>query len=178
MGQYGSDTVIREGMNLIIFDCFETLVALDGRRYAARIGVPSLLDHLSRLGKTLVVCSDGAAADVERALKQAGLLRFFAAIHSNEDACEQDANGLWHKRLDRVVTHHAAAAAETLFIGDSPSDAEAAQAHRVHFIRVPRSEDRSFTFARLIGGSSRYSSGVFFEHLMSDLGKAPSSDDD
>jgi hypothetical protein len=65
------------------------------------------------------------------------------------------------KRLDAVIARFAVPIEQVVFIGDSPLDAAAAQHHGVPFIRVPRSEDREFSFAGLIKGPSRYQSSEF-----------------
>ena len=61
----------------------------------------------------------------------------------------------------RLVARFRVAAPEAVFIGDSPLDAEAARHFAVPFVRVPRSEDRDFTFSTLIRGPSRYQSSEF-----------------
>ena len=160
--QFGAGTVVPPDMDLLILDCFETLVELRGRSYIPRQGVVAFLDHFrTKRQVPLVVLSDGEQAAVEAALAQAGLGDRFAAIVGAPESLGQLPDGRMLKRLDLLIERFAVALARTVFIGDSPLDAQAAQHHGVPFIRVPRSEDEQFTFTCLITGPSRYQSSEF-----------------
>jgi phosphoglycolate phosphatase-like HAD superfamily hydrolase len=160
--QFGAGTVIPPDLDLLILDCFETLVELHGRSYRPRLGMVAFLDHVSTGRKLpVVVLSDGEQTAVEVALAQAGLSGRFAAIVGAPESLGQLPDGRVLKRLDLLIKRFAVTAARTVFIGDSPLDAQAAQHHGVPFIRVPRSEDELFTFTRLITGPSRYQSSEF-----------------
>ncbi|MFW5846425.1 MAG: HAD family hydrolase [Planctomycetota bacterium] len=163
--QHGSDTLIGNHVRLVVFDCYETLIQMQDRRYRARRGVAALLRHLQRGGKLLVVLSDGERAQVEADLEEADLQPFFTQVFGCEEACRAEADGRMMKLLEVPIEACRVQIAQTVFVGDSPLDGQAAERAGVPFIRVPRSEDASFSFARLIGGSSRYSSGVFDDTL-------------
>lgn len=161
MPQPGSNTTITSRTRLILLDCFETLVELDAGIYRARLGVTEFLAHYTRRAMPMVVISDAELAAVEAALGQAGLRAAFAAVYHAGNASEALSGGRARKRLDLPLRDCRVHARAAVFIGDSPLDAEAATHHAVPFIRVPRSEDRAFTFAALIGGPSRYDSAQF-----------------
>ena len=162
MPQPGSDTIITARTRLILLDCFETLVELDAGTYRARRGVTEFLAHYGlRQPTPMAVISDAELAVVDGAIVAAGLRDAFAAIYHAGNASEPLSGGRARKRLDVPLRDFAVDARATVFIGDSPLDAEAAVHHDVPFIRVPRSEDRAFTFATLIGGPSRYDSARF-----------------
>lgn len=177
--QFGGSTVIPPDVALLIFDCFETLIALNGRRYAPRRGVPELLDHLAATCPETprVVISDADAALVEAALAEAGLRERIDAVFGAPESLATLPDGRQIKRLDMVMERYRAPLQRTVFIGDSPLDAAAAQHHRVPFIRVPRSEDQAFSFACLISGPSRYHStefsAVFLQHYLRHRGRPP-----
>jgi phosphoglycolate phosphatase-like HAD superfamily hydrolase len=163
--EYGSDTRIGSHVRLILMDCFETLVQLTDQGYVARTGIERFIQHFS--GKRqipIVVISDAPEAAIVNALRQAGLLTRISGIYDAR-ASEHLAEGRVRKRLDVPLSDMKSTAAATVFIGDSPLDADAARYHQVPFIRVPRSEDRTFSFIRLIDGPSRYRSGEFIVHL-------------
>ncbi len=160
MPQFGAGTIISGDAKLILLDCFETLVALEGPQYRARNGVVAFLDHFA--GKAdLVVVSDAEEETVVKALDQAGLQSRIKRIYHAGNAIVRDGAGRIRKRLDVPLTDFKVQPQQAVFIGDSPLDAEAARRYMVPFIRVPRSEDRSFTFTRLIAGPSRYDSSEF-----------------
>ena len=160
--QFGAGTVVPADIALLILDCFETLVQLDGRRYVPRLGMVDFLTHFTgRRQVSLAVLSDGEQVAVEAAVAQAGLSSHFAAIVGAPESLGQLPDGRVLKRLDQMTERFAAPVARTVFIGDSPLDAQAAQHHGVPFIRVPRSEDDTFSFASLISGPSRYESTEF-----------------
>lgn len=160
--QFGAGTVVPPDVTLLILDCFETLVELRGRSYIPRQGMTTFLDHFSgRKQVRLAVLSDGEQVAVEAAVAQAGLSNRFAAIVGAPDSLGQLPDGRVLKRLDLLISRFGVTTAETVFIGDSPLDAQAAQHHAVPFIRVPRSEDDAFSFASLITGPSRYQSSEF-----------------
>jgi phosphoglycolate phosphatase-like HAD superfamily hydrolase len=162
MQQFGSATTITPGIRLILLDCFETLVELDGQTYRPRLGMTEFLTHFSaRIGVPIVVISDAPRELVEQAIAQARLASFIVAVYHAGNAMEQLPGGRARKRLDIPVADFGVKGDQAVFIGDSPLDAEAAQHHNVRFIRVPRSEDRTFTFASLITGPSRYQSQEF-----------------
>lgn len=162
MGQFGSETIITPNVSLLILDCFETLVELREGRHESRKGIIAFLRHFGpRMGLKLVVHSDGSPDQVRQALNEAGLSSYFHAVYAGADAVEDLGDGRVRKRLDLTVQRHRVKPEDAVFIGDSPLDAEAAQHHGLRFVRVPRSEDRDFTFTRLIGGPSRYSSAEF-----------------
>ncbi len=160
MPQFGAGTIISGDAKLILLDCFETLVALEGSKYRARNGVVAFLDHFS--GKAdLVVVSDAEEETVVKALDQAGLQSRIKRIYHAGNAIVRDGAGRIRKRLDVPLTDFKIQPLQAVFIGDSPLDAEAARRYMVPFIRVPRSEDRQFTFTALIAGPSRYNSSEF-----------------
>ncbi|MBA3847012.1 MAG: HAD family hydrolase [Planctomycetes bacterium] len=160
MPQFGAGTIISGEAKLILLDCFETLVSLEGSQYRARNGVAAFLDHFA--GKAdLVVVSDAEEETVVKALDQAGLQSRIKRIYHAGNAIVRDGAGRIRKRLDVPLTDFKVQPHQAVFIGDSPLDAEAARRYMVPFIRVPRSEDRSFTFSRLIAGPSRYDSSEF-----------------
>jgi len=159
--QFGASTIVPSDVRLIILDCFETLVELEGRIYQARHGVVPFLQHFMHGNVQLAVLSDGEQAAVEGALSQAGLTQHFAIVVGAPLSLEQLPDGRMVKRLDQLIVRFAVPIEQTIFVGDSPLDAVAAQHHGVPFIRVPRSEDRDFTFASLISGPSRYQSSEF-----------------
>jgi phosphoglycolate phosphatase-like HAD superfamily hydrolase len=160
--QFGSGTVVPKDVELLIVDCFETLVEMQGRKYVQRQGIDSFLSHFSgRHRVPVVVLSDGEQSAVEAALAQAGLAGRFAAVVGAPDSLGQLPDGRVLKRLDLVISRFTAPLQRTVFIGDSPLDALAAKHHSVPFIRVPRSEDDTFSFASLITGPSRYQSTEF-----------------
>ncbi len=165
MEDFGSDTIISPRVRLILMDCFETLVQFHGHGYIARQGVEPFLDTFT-VGQRIpvVVISDAPEAVIVGALRQAGLLARIATIHDGR-VSEPLGEGRSRKRLDVPLFELGVRPDQAVFIGDSQLDAEAAQFYKVPFIRVPRSEDRSFSFARLIAGPSRYRSGEFDEHV-------------
>jgi len=160
--QFGSATVVPADAALLILDCFETLVELRGRQYIPRHGIPEFLDHFALKRQVPVtVLSDGEQGAVEAAVAQAGVGGRLAAVVGAPDSLGQLPDGRVLKRLDLLIARFAVPLQRTVFIGDSPLDAQAAQHHGVPFIRVPRSEDDSFSFATLITGPSRYQSTEF-----------------
>jgi phosphoglycolate phosphatase-like HAD superfamily hydrolase len=173
--QFGAGTVVPPDVQLILADCFETLVELRGRSYVARQGVVEFLRHFGqRMGIPVVVVSDGALPAVEQALEQAHVRQLVHAVLAAPESLEPLPDGRARKRLDVAIALHKVARARTVFIGDSPLDAEAAKHHQVPFIRVPRSEDEKFTFANLIHGPSRYNSQEFSATMLEKyLGKKP-----
>jgi len=179
MSQHGSATIIGPQTRLILMDCFETLVELEGRRYRARLGIDQFLAHFrDHLGIPVVVVSDADETQVAAALEQAGLSDQIDRVYHQGNASRVLGDGRQRKRLAPALTDFSAPPASAIFIGDSPLDGEAAQAEGVGFIRVPRSEDRRFTFAALIQGPSRYASGDFTQVLMDryrpdDQGRTP-----
>ena len=96
-----------------------------------------------------------------RCLLVGWLISAAASVYHAGNAAESLGGGRARKCLNIPVADFQVTASHTLFIGDSPLDAEAAQHYGVQFIRVPRSEDRSFSFANLITGPSRYRSQEF-----------------
>lgn len=162
MPQFGASTAITTRTRLILLDCFETLVELDGASYRARKGVPEFLAWFrDRQPTKLVVISDAEQPLVEEALSQAGLAGYLLAVYHAGNALERLPANRTRKRLDLPIKDLGVSAAQTVFIGDSPLDAEAATHYSIPFIRVPRSEDRAFSFTTLITGPSRYNSQEF-----------------
>ncbi len=162
MSQFGGATIIGPQVRLMLLDCFETMVELAGQVYRPRAGMIEFLTHFgSRVGIPLVVISDASKDEVEAALSQARLATYVVKVYHAGNAAEDLGNGRMRKRLCVPLLDFKVKADQALFIGDSPLDAEAAQHHGVQFIRVPRSEDRSFSFANLITGPSRYRSHEF-----------------
>lgn len=161
---------------LILLDCFETLVELDGVSYRARKGVIAFLEHF-RAKLQLAVVSDATETLVRAALTQATLDGYFRRVYHRDNALEQLPDGRLRKRLDVPLLEHGLNPDQAVFIGDSPLDAEAALRFQVPFIRVPRSEDRAFTFAMLIAGPSRYDSAefsaTFLDQYRNDRGRGP-----
>lgn len=167
MSQYGSVTVIAPRTRLILMDCFETIVAMQDGRYVVRQGIIEFLNHFSsRRSIPVAVITDAGSDAVEAALAEAGVRNRFQAVFHRADAVEDLPDGRCRKRLDVPLAAFAVAADQAVFIGDSPMDAEAAQHYAVPFIRVPRSEDRSFTFVSLISGPSRYDSAEFSARMI------------
>ncbi len=162
MNQFGAATTIGPDIRLLLLDCFETIVEMDNGVYRPRLGMVDFLTHFgARNGIPIAVISDAAQAAVEQALEQAKVRTYFLTIYHAGNAAEDLGSGRFRKRLDLAVQQFHIKPNQTLFIGDSPLDAEAAQYYGVQFIRVPRSEDRSFSFANLITGPSRYRSQEF-----------------
>lgn len=162
MSQFGGATIIGPDIRLMLLDCFETMVELDGTSYRPRVGMVEFLTHFgSRVGIPIAVISDAAKAEVEKALAQAHLTTYVVTVYHAGNAAEDLGEGRMRKRLDVPLADFKVKPKQALFIGDSPLDAEAAQHFGVQFIRVPRSEDRSFDFAKLITGPSRYRSHEF-----------------
>ncbi len=172
MPQFGGGTVITHDTRLILLDCFETLVELEGGAYRPRRGMPEFLAHFAtRVGTPLAVVSDAGQAEVERALNQAGVGGYLVRIYHAGNAAADLGGGRQRKRLDLALADFKVRPEQAVFIGDSPLDAEAAQHHGVRFIRVPRSEDRGFSFASLITGPSRYRSQEFNLKFLARYGK-------
>jgi phosphoglycolate phosphatase-like HAD superfamily hydrolase len=172
MQQFGGETTISREVRLILMDCFETLVELSGRGYAPRLGVGRFLQHFVRDRRIpVVVISDAGEDLIADALKQAGIRHFIQGIYHAGNASEALDQHRQRKRLDLPLADFKVPATEAVFIGDSPLDAQAAQHHGVPFIRVPRSEDRVFTFDNLITGPSRYRSADFSAVMSDRYGK-------
>jgi phosphoglycolate phosphatase-like HAD superfamily hydrolase len=162
MAQFGASTIIGPEIRLLLLDCFETIVEMQDGEYRPRLGMIDFLTHFgSRLGIPVMVISDAAKEAVEQALEQARLATYFITLYHAGNAAADLGDGRTRKRLDLPLADFNIKASQTLFIGDSPLDAEAAQYYGVQFIRIPRSEDRSFSFATLITGPSRYRSQEF-----------------
>ena len=167
MAQFGGDTTIGAHIKLLMCDCFDTLVELSTDRYHARKGVRAFLEHYTHTVRLpVVVVSDARADHVAGALEQAGLSDFIERIFHADNGGIEDRDGVLYKRLDRVVTAYKLHPSEVMFIGDSRLDAAAAQEYHVNFIRVPGSLDRDFTFARLVGGASRYRSAEYSSEML------------
>jgi phosphoglycolate phosphatase-like HAD superfamily hydrolase len=165
MAQCGSTTVIGPGIEVLLLDCFETLVEREGDGYRPRLGMLAFLRHYQGQGLCLAVVSDGPEVLVRKALMQAGVSRLLKGVFHRGDSVDSFDDGQPRKRLDRVLAALGYVPQVAVFIGDSPLDARAAETYGLDFIRVPRSEDRSFSFVRLIGGASRYSSSEMLVHL-------------
>ena len=164
--QMGADTVLSDRHRLVLMDCFETLVQYADGRYIARTGVVVFLEEITkRRRKTVVVISDAAQQVIEAALRESGLWGYVRDVYHAGNSAEDLGHGRMRKRLDLVLTEYQTARDDAVFIGDSPLDAEAAAFHQVPFIRVPRSEDHTFTFVSLLAGPSRYDSGEFSSKL-------------
>lgn len=161
--QFGATTTIPASTRLVVLDCYETLVEFRVDRYVARRGIPRLLAHfIDERSLPVMVMSDAAQAEVEAAVAASGqAARIAWILGAPASLAEVGTRRL--KRLDLAAMLYDVPLAEILFIGDSPLDAMAAQHHGVPFIRVPRSEDRGFSFAQLIHGPSRYDSQDFAE---------------
>jgi len=160
--QFGAATVITAATKVLMMDCFETLVAYVDGAYVAREGIVAfLVHHITRRQLPLAVVSDATESAVVAALRQAGLWSYVNHCFHDGNAQEKTSEGRTSKRLDVVLQFYRVQASEAVFIGDSPMDARDAQRYQVPFIRVPRSEDRSFSFATLIQGPSFYTSGHF-----------------
>lgn len=159
--QFGAGTVIPNDIGLIILDCFETLVEMRERVYIARQGIPEFLDHFARRQVPLAVLSDGEQGAVEAALAQAGIADRIGLVVGAPTSLVQLPDGRVLKRLDHMLQRYGLPLSSVVFIGDSPLDAEAAKHFQVPFVRVPRSEDRDFSFSILIHGPSRYQSSEF-----------------
>ncbi len=158
---FGGETRIPAQVRLLLMDCFETLVAHDGERHAARRGVVQFLDHFcAKAGVPMAVVSDATEAQVDTALREAGIRGSCLAIYGRGSG-ELLPDGRHRKSLHPALAAFQVAAEDAVYIGDSPLDAAAAQAAGVPFVRVPRSEDRAFSFATLISGPSRYRSSEF-----------------
>jgi phosphoglycolate phosphatase-like HAD superfamily hydrolase len=162
MSQFGGATTIGPDVRLILLDCFETMVELDGATYRPRLGMTDFLTHFgARIGIPILVVSDATKQEVDAALTQARLASYVVKVYHAGNAAEDLGDGRRRKRLDVPLADFSVKPTQAVFIGDSPLDAQAAQHYGVGFIRVPRSEDRSFSFATLISGPSRYRSQEF-----------------
>ncbi len=162
MAQFGAATIIDDKIRLIILDCFETLVEMVDGIYRPRRGIVAFLKHFKqRPGMKFAIATDTDVELVMHALKEAKLEKYFSHIYHAGNAVEPLPDGRIRKRLDIPLRDFKLEASQAMFIGDSPMDAESANHHHLHFIRVPRSEDRNFTFACLIGGPSHYNSAEF-----------------
>lgn len=173
--QFGGGTAIPSDIGLIVLDCFETLVEMDGKRYVPRQGITAFLNHFA-LGKGIpvAVLSDGEQSLVERVVAEAGVAERIAVVFGAPQSLELLAEGRTRKRLDLPPAMFGVELKRCVYIGDTALDGEAAKHHRVPFIRVPRSEDREFSFVCLIGGPSRYQSAEFSAvFLQRYLGKKP-----
>ncbi|MBA2480816.1 MAG: HAD family hydrolase [Planctomycetes bacterium] len=178
MPQFGGETVISKDVKLILMDCFETLVELDDRRYVPRQGIGDFLRHFVRDAKVpVVVVSDAGEDLLKAALAQANLRHLITAIYHAGNASEPLDGGRTRKRLDVPLRDFKVQAADAVFIGDSPLDAQAAQHHGVPFIRVPRSEDAMFSFTTLVTGPSRYRSVDFSNVLEERYRKEPEKEE-
>jgi phosphoglycolate phosphatase-like HAD superfamily hydrolase len=160
MPQPGADTVIPARVRLVLLDCFETLVEQHDWRWRPRIGIPEFLAHFAGRGVPVAVISDADGETLAAAVGQAGLGEAIDRLY-DASASEALADGRCRKRLDLPLADYQVAVHESVFIGDSPMDAEAAIHHDLPFIRVPRSEDRAFDFRTLLRGPSRYDSVEF-----------------
>jgi phosphoglycolate phosphatase-like HAD superfamily hydrolase len=163
MRQFGGDTTIPRDVRLILMDCFETLLELNERNaYVPRLGIGEFLQHFVReRGVPVAVISDSGEDLIVSALKQAGIRHLIRGIYHSINASESLGEGRVRKRLDVPLREFGVPPAQAVYIGDSPLDAQAAQHHGLPFIRVPRSEDLSFSFRSLITGPSRYASADF-----------------
>jgi phosphoglycolate phosphatase-like HAD superfamily hydrolase len=109
----------------------------------------------------VAVISDAGEELIVAALKQAGIRHLIRGVYHSINASEALGEGRVRKRLDVPLREFEVPPAQAVYIGDSPLDAQAAQHHGLPFIRVPRSEDLSFSFVSLITGPSRYQSADF-----------------
>ncbi len=165
--QLGADTVLSDRHRLVLMDCFETLVQFQDGHYIARNGIIAFLEEITRRRrKTVVVISDAAEPVVVAALKEANLQGYLREVYHAGNSAEDLGHGRLRKRLNVPLKQLGFTREEAVFIGDSPMDAEAAGHHRVPFIRVPRSEDATFTFLSLLTGPSRYDSGEFSQTML------------
>lgn len=172
MPQFGGDTTIPAGVRLILMDCFETLVEYEARGYVPRQGVGDFLRYFVRERQVPVaVISDAGEELIAAALKQAGIRHLIRDLWHAGNASETLPDGRTRKRLDVPLQAYGIEARDTVYIGDSPLDADAAQRFGIPFIRVPRSEDLSFSFANLINGPSRYRSADFTAVMLDRYGK-------
>jgi phosphoglycolate phosphatase-like HAD superfamily hydrolase len=162
MPQFGADTIIPRDVQLILMDCFETLIELGDRGYFPRRGISEFLRFFVRDRQVpVVVISDASEELIVSALKQAAVRHLIQGIYHADNAEEILPDGRRRKRLDVPLRDFHLTGPDAVFIGDSPLDAAAAHHHQLPFIRVPRSEDSAFSFASLITGPSRYQSADF-----------------
>ena len=71
MAQFGSTTRISSDIRLLLLDCFETMVELNGHVYQARHGMVDFLTHYgARIGLPIAVISDASQELVSQALAQ------------------------------------------------------------------------------------------------------------
>lgn len=171
--QLGADTMLTDRHRLVLLDCFETLVQFLDQRYIPRQGILSFLEELRRRRKVLAVISDAPEPAVLAALRESGLRGYFREIYHAGNAAEDRGQGRFRKRLDLPLSQLGFTREEAIFIGDSPFDAEAAEHYRIPFIRVPRSEDASFSFVSLLTGPSRYDSGEFSSTMAQSYERKP-----
>lgn len=141
---------------------------MERRSYVPRHGIHAFLRHFEAQGAYMVIHSDAQRELVQRALVQAGLIDAFDAIYDADNAGVSLDDDTALKCLDIPMKDYHVGRTQTVFIGDSPMDAISAHNYGVPFIRVPRSEDQTFTFAMLISGPSRYSSEIF-EQILDDF---------
>lgn len=159
MPTHGADTTIPPDVRLILMDCFETLVSYSERGYSVRRGIPTFLRHFHARAVPVAVISDATEHAVRAALEQTDLLRWVDRILAPATTLLPD--GRVRKRLDTAIAVYQVEGSQAVYIGDSPLDALAALEQGVPFIRVPRSEDITFSFESLITGPSRYHSADF-----------------
>jgi hypothetical protein len=162
---------IPPGIELVIFDCYATLISGDKTtdfKYVLRKGVPQLLELLRE--KKLAVATDNYAGGAARALEDAGLGQYcdpFPRVYGNESLVYNKAIkrvllrwGLHEKRIAAVKnlglickesdTHPCNA----VMIGDNSSytDQASSLVYSTKFIFVPaRHEDPEFSFVSLMG---------------------------
>lgn len=174
MSEFGSTTIIPDDAALLILDCFDTLVELEGEGYRVRKGIGAFLDHYGeRLGIPLVVHSDAAVDHLHAVLETTGIGHHFRRAYGSPDATEQSDEGLLLKRLDLPLRDFGVVADLAIFIGDSKLDVLSAQRYGVGFIRVPGSADTDFDFRQLIKGPSNYRSQEYSTRLFRRYGKEP-----
>lgn len=122
---------------LIILDCYGTILKADNADGVVRPGLEDFLEHYQE--KKIVVFSDGKMDAVEYDLTQAGLKGRFVKIYGAESL-----DGERLKNLEKAITGFGISRTETMFIGDNGGnkDYRSAKKYGINFIKVPQFRDR------------------------------------
>src|ERR1043165_7046173 len=101
MSQFGGATTIGPDVRLILLDCFETMVELDGTTYRPRLGMTDFLTHFgARVGVPLAVTGDAKRGEGAGGLARARMAPFLLAVSHVGNAAEEPGSGRMRKRLD------------------------------------------------------------------------------
>lgn len=106
--------------------------------------VPGLLEELHARGISCAIASTKYRYRIEGILDREGLRHLVGAVVGAEDVAEQKPDpGCLHLALERLGV----AAAESLYVGDSLPDAEAARRGGIRFVAVLSGTTESLVFA-------------------------------